>query len=239
MAHRTSLANMSMRFLPLYCLILVLTGGCNAWSSGSSNRVAARTSRAIDRDDADIHTSSRREACQALVTTTLTICTAAAISPMPAYADVTNKLASSTSLRALARAQRQLPSKLLPPAQSNNYIAVKTCLREPPFDTLRKDMLVLVRGGEDGPSADELVLAYKRLIKSVEDIDATSSLGMRGRSDIDPFQLGVEYEEIETALDLFIKVGSEAAGIPLQEDTRQMEVGSIDSRSGKVTSRVI
>ncbi|KAL7529544.1 hypothetical protein ACHAXR_004048 [Thalassiosira sp. AJA248-18] len=161
---------------------------------------------------------------------------------MPANADVTNKVASSTALRSLSRAQRQLPTKLLPPAQSNNYVGIKTALREPPFDTLRKDMLTLVRGGEDGQLADKLLVAYKQLIKSLEAIDATASQGMgrgRGPGKIDPFQLSSEYEDIEKAMDLFIVVASEAAGIPLQEDTQQTQVGSIDSRYGKVTSRVL
>lgn len=100
-------------------------------------------------------------------------------------------------------------------------------------------MLTLVRGGEDGLMADELLSAYKQLIKSLEAIDATSSLGMRRRSGIDPFQLTLDFEDIEKAMDSFIAVASEAAGIPLQEDTQQMQIGSIDSRSGKVVPRVL
>lgn len=224
------------RFLPLYyCAVVVLilsTNGSRAWSPPGNRGSGVHHTNSI---------LSRRNACQALIKSALTIiaCNTAAFPPMPAHADVTNKIASSTALRSLSRAQRQLPTKLLPPAQSNNYIGIKTCLREPPFDTLRKDMLTLVRGGEDGPMADELLLAYKQLIKSLEAIDATSSLGMRGRSGIDPFQLSSEYENVEKALDFFIGVGSEAAGIPLQEDTRQTQIGSIDSRSGKVEPRVL
>lgn len=99
-------------------------------------------------------------------------------------------------------------------------------------------MLVLVRGGEDGPKAGELLAAYKQLIKSLEEVDATATLGMQGRNK-DPFQLASEYDATEKALDLFIKVGAEAANIPLQEGTGQEQVGSIDVRSGKVTPRVI
>ena len=124
-------------------------------------------------------------------------------------------------------------------AQSNNYVGIKQALREPPLDELRKNMLILVRGGEDGPKADELISAYKQLIKSLEDIDATSSLGMRGRKMPDTFQLTLEYEAIEKALDVFIKVAAEAADIPMQYETEQTQVGSIDVRTGKVTPRVI
>lgn len=156
----------------------------------------------------------------------------------PAHADVANKVASSTALRALTNIRSKLPTKLLPVTQSNNYVGVKTSLREPPLDGIRKNMLVVVRGGEDGPKAGELLLAYKQLIKSLEDIDATASLGMRG-SKMDPFQLSIQYDAIEKAMDLFIKVGAEAANIPLQEMTDQTQVGSIDIRTGKVTPRVI
>jgi hypothetical protein len=101
-------------------------------------------------------------------------------------------------------------------------------------------MLILVRGGEDGPKADELRNAFSQLIKSFEAIDATSSLGMQGRTkNIDPFQLGREYEDIVQAMEFFLQVGGDAAGIPLMEDTNQPQVGSIDVRSGKVTERVI
>ena len=41
------------------------------------------------------------------------------------------------------------------------------------------------------------------------------------------------------SLELFIKVGGNAADIPLMQDSKQTEVGSIDARSGKFTERVI
>lgn len=221
-----------MNYCIAFVLLLLLADGSRAWSvvnSGSSRLTGS--------------SSNRRDACQTLVTYTVTIlCNTAAIPKLPANADVTNKVAGSTALRSLSRAQGQLRAKLLPPAQSNNYVGVKTALREPPFDTLRKDMLILVRGGEDGPLADKLLASYKQLIKALEAIDATASMGMgrgRGGGKIDPFQLSLEYDNIEKALDLFINVASEAAGIPLQEMSQQMKVGSIDSRSGEVTSRVL
>jgi len=248
--------------LQLHCLIvLVLSGGCTAWSTSwisSSSRAAVtptqtadnRVGKSDDDDDADAHillgtsskSTSRREALRQTVfaTTTLAMYASSLIPILPAYADVTNKIASSPALESLARVQRQLPTKLLPPAQSNEYLGVKTALRDPSFNSLRKDMLILVRGGEDGPKAGELRTAYAQLIKSLEAIDATSSLGMQGRTKtIDPFQLGVQYEEITNAMELFIQVGSDAAGIPLMEDTKQTQVGSIDVRSGKVTERSI
>ena len=148
-----------------------------------------------------------------------------------ARADVTNKVASSTALRALTRAQTQLPTKLFPEVQTNNFMGVKARLREPPFDLARKNGQILVRGGEDGPRVKELVRAYKEFIASLEKIDATASLGMRGRS-IDSFQMTQEYEAIVKALDSFLKVGAEAAEIPLQDAPSMQEnlkTGSIDT----------
>ena len=111
-----------------------------------------------------------------------------------ALADVTNKLASTTALRSLERVKEQLPVKLKPVAQANDYIGIKQALRLPPFDQVRKDLLTVVRGGEDGPKAGELQLAYKGLIKSLEDIDATASIGMgrSGKPKPDVFQLIIE-----------------------------------------------
>ena len=104
-------------------------------------------------------------------------------------------------------------------------------------------MLTLVRGGEDGPKADELLLAYKQLISALENLDATATLGMQSRSKkvtSDPFLLSLQYDEVEKALGVFIEVGAAAASIPLQEDDgKQTKVGSIDVRSGEVTPRVL
>ena len=104
-------------------------------------------------------------------------------------------------------------------------------------------MLTLVRGGEDGPKAGELLSAYKQLISALENLDATATLGMQGRSKKvtdDPFLFSLQYDEVEKALGVFIEVGAAAASIPLQEDFgKQTKVGSIDVRSGEVTPRVL
>uniref|UniRef100_A0A7S4AXQ4 Uncharacterized protein n=1 Tax=Pseudo-nitzschia australis TaxID=44445 RepID=A0A7S4AXQ4_9STRA len=178
------------------------------------------------------HDSSRREVLrQSFITVTLATIGAISV-PKAALADVTNKIASSTALRSLKRAQDQLPTKLLPEAQRNNFVGVKARLREAPFDEFRKNALILVRGGEDGPKASDLLLAYKELIAAVEAMDATASLGMKGRS-VDSFRLGTQYEDVAKALDSFLKVGSEAASIPLQESPSMQDnlrYGSIDSK---------
>jgi hypothetical protein len=124
--------------------------------------------------------------------------------PDVAKADVTNKVASTGALRSLKRAQSQLP-KLLPTVQSNDFVGVKAFLRNPPFDQVRKNCFILVRGGEDGPKATELETSYKTFISSLEKIDGTASLGMRGRK-VPPFQMSEEYETILSTLDSFLKV---------------------------------
>lgn len=181
---------------------------------------------------------ARREAFQKSLTTLIggvtafTALLSSSATTEAAHADVTNKIASSTALRALTRAQTQLPTKLLPEAKANNFIGVKARLREPPFDLVRKNGLILVRGGEDGPKAKELVRLYKGLIAALEKIDSTASLGMRGRT-VGPFEMSQEYDAIAAALAAFLKVGSEAADIPLQEQPSMQEnlrTGSIDSK---------
>ena len=236
---------------------VIMPDSCRSWSfssrSGAIERyqdISQTNSKVAERYKQDtIHQHTRR---QAIITSTLTIIHSALI-PSIANADVTNKIASPTALRSLSIVQRQLPIKLLPVCQSNNYIGVKKVLRESPFDELRKDLLTVVRGGEDGSKADELLLAYKQLIQSLEAIDATASLGMRGTSrgvfggldmtgltgSPDPFQLGIEYEEIEKAMDVFIKTGYEAGDIPVQYDSTNTKIGGIDVRSGKVEPRVL
>ncbi|KAL7446981.1 hypothetical protein ACHAXM_011058 [Skeletonema potamos] len=183
---------------------------------------------------------SRRHAVETISSTIIAALTTTS-APQTAYADVTNKIASTTALRSLSNLQTQLPMRLKPLAQSNNYVGVKQCLREPPLDGVRKNMLTLVRGGEDGPKAGELLIAYKRLISALENMDATATLGMQGRNKKtnDPFLLSLQYDEVENALGSFIEVGAAAASIPLQEDGKQTKIGSIDVRSGEVTPRVL
>ena len=137
-----------------------------------------------------------------------------AILPGVANADITNKVASTEALRKVKRAQKQL-NKLLPIAQANDFLEVKAFLRTPPFADVRKYAFTLVRGGEDGPKAVELEKSYKAFIASIEKIDSTSSLGIRGRK-IPQLQMSEEYVVIESTMQAFLKVAEEAAEIPVQ-----------------------
>jgi hypothetical protein len=150
--------------------------------------------------------TSRRDVFNVAVVGLLGGMSTVLINPEVSKADVTNKVASSPALRSLKRAQNYLP-KLLPNVQSNDYVAVKAFLRTPPFDEVRKNGYILVRGGEDSPKASELEASYKSFIASMEKIDGTASLGMRGRS-IRQLQMSEEYDNIVVAMEYFIKVRS-------------------------------
>ena len=82
---------------------------------------------------------------------------------------------------------------------------------------MRKVAFVLVRGGEDGPKAEQLTASYKSFIASLEKIDSTSSLGIRGRK-IPQLQLSEEYQVIESSMKDFVAVAEAAAEIPVQYD---------------------
>lgn len=227
------------RLIPLFAHIAFLLSLLRlSWMFGSGcSAFNLHTSSSVSK----VHMPSRRDV---IVTITSTIISTTVVTiPQYARADVTNKVASSTALRSLSNLQTQLPIRLKPLAQSNNYVGIKQCLRQPPLDSMRKSMLTLVRGGEDGPKAGELLLAYKQLISALENLDATATLGMQGRSKKvmdDPFLLSLQYDEVEKTLGVFIEVGAAAASIPLQEDAgKQAKVGSIDVRSGEVTPRVL
>lgn len=157
---------------------------------------------------------SRKEALGSICTGLLGVATAVLANPGVAQADITNKIASSTALRAIKQAEKRLPS-LLPTVKDNDFLGVKSFLRTPPFDEVRKNGSILVRGGEDGPKSDELKSTYKDLIVSIEKIDGTASLGMRGRK-IPQLQLLEEYDIISASMKSFLKVAEESVEIPLQ-----------------------
>jgi hypothetical protein len=142
----------------------------------------------------------------------ITTCTS--IFPGVANADITNKVASSTALRNIKRAQKQL-EKLQPIAESNDFTGVKEFLRTPPFSEVRKNCSIVIRGAEDGPKVEELDGVYKGFITSIEKIDGTASLGFRGRK-IPQLQMTDEYLLVQSALSDFLKVAEEAAEIPVQ-----------------------
>ena len=133
----------------------------------------------------------------------------------PAYADVTNKVQSTTALRNLQRCNKTLP-KLSKSVSEGDYLGVKSFFRTPPWDESRKNGQILVRAGEDlGKKSIELADKYKKFIASVEKIDGSASLGIRGRK-IDPIQFTTEYDSVQSTLQDLIQIAEETADIPLQ-----------------------
>jgi hypothetical protein len=181
-----------------------------------------------DYSSPDCHTSesisSRRDVLQLAYVGLVGTATSVVVGPVvsgtrnivePAHADVTSKVASTAALRNLQRCSKTLP-KLSASVSTNDYLGVKSFMRTPPWDEVRKNGQILVRGGEDlGPKATELSNKYKSFVESVEKIDGTASLGIRGRK-IDPLQLTVEYDSVQATLNDFIKVAEETVEIPIQ-----------------------
>jgi len=139
--------------------------------------------------------------------------------PTVANADITNKLASSTALRSVKLSQKKLAS-MEDFILTDDYVPLKEALRVQPFSEIRKSCTTLIRGGEDGPDADELQKRYKAFISSLERLDSTASLGMRGRKIADGEFLSA-YKQTVDALSDFVKVAEEASAIPVQYEGEQ------------------
>jgi hypothetical protein len=140
------------------------------------------------------------------------------------HADVTNKVASTTSIRSLERMKTLFPIKVLPLVERNDFLAVYGSLREPPFDSIRKNAKTLVLGGEDlGVQANELEKQYKILISALEKIDNTASKGTRNSNKFSSLQMKEEYDTLLIALDSFLKLGIETSQIPIQQQQQQQQ----------------
>jgi hypothetical protein len=96
----------------------------------------------------------------------------------PAVADVTNKVASQSSLRYIKRSIKEV-QKLELYASQNDYVEMKQGIRGPGISEIRKNAVILIRGGEDGPEATNLQNAYDSFIKDIEALDGAASLGIR------------------------------------------------------------
>lgn len=132
----------------------------------------------------------------------------------PAKADITNKLASSAALRTVKSAQKKLSSMELYISQ-NDYTSLKEALRVAPFADIRKACFTLVRGGEDGPDAEELNVRYKKFMASLERMDSLASLGMRGRT-VKNEEFYSSFTATVDALSSFAELAKEASEIPVQ-----------------------
>ena len=128
--------------------------------------------------------------------------------PMAANADVTNKVASPSALRSVQRSLKQLDSLELY-VTSDNYYELKAALRMAPLADVRKNMSILVRGGQDGPDAEQLQSKYQTFIQGLEQMDSTAGLALRGRKIPDDVFYD-KYKVTVAALTDFLKVAEES-----------------------------
>jgi len=116
----------------------------------------------------------------------------------------------SANLRSLKRAEKQL-SKLEFYAVENDYENMKLSIRNAPFSEVRKNSMSLIKefsGNED--AADKLTKAYGTFIASVEKMDNTAGLGLRGRK-LDKGELLKCYDAVKSSMAELIAVASEVS----------------------------
>ena len=176
----------------------------------SEKRVASVT--ALDAEQGEL---TRRGAFEAVSASFLTAVVAGGL-PSPACADVTNKVASTAALRAVKRALKDL-GEAEAACVGNQYTDAKEALRTPGLNEVRKNCLILIRGGNDGAEAENLKITYEKFVKDLEALDSQASLGMRGRKK--DIQLAGYYDSALASLKAFLEVGERSATIPLQESS--------------------
>lgn len=146
--------------------------------------------------------------------TTALVAGSVVLTPLAANADVTT---TSSALRGVKRSLKQLDSLELY-VTSDNYEELKAALRTAPLADIRKNMSTLVRRGEDGPNGDALASAYNKFIQVLEGMDSTAGLAMRGRN-IPAEEFYGKYKATVAALNDFLKVAEESAGVTLVEES--------------------
>uniref|UniRef100_A0A7S1Z940 Uncharacterized protein n=1 Tax=Ditylum brightwellii TaxID=49249 RepID=A0A7S1Z940_9STRA len=157
---------------------------------------------------------SRREAFATFNKAALAAATVLTTSAsLPANADVTNKIASSSALRTIKRCIRQLTDMEGSATSFNDYMSVKESIRKPPLTEVRRNCVILIKGGEDGPDAALLQEKYNAFIKALESLDGQASLGMRGRKGISMVE---EYDATMKAIKDFYEVAERTAEAPIQ-----------------------
>ena len=156
---------------------------------------------------------SRRQVCEAISTASLAVTTSVLI-PEVANADVTNKVASSSAIRVVKSAQKQLDT-LEFYAANNQYKELVQAVQSPPLTEIRKACTTLIRGGEDERDADKLVSSYQNFISSLEKMYTTAGLGIRGRTIPQGELLGL-YNDTVSTLSIFAAVAEDSVSIPLK-----------------------
>ena len=159
---------------------------------------------------------SRQELFQQFIKKSSTVASALTASTIliptsPAFADVTNKVASKAALRYIKRSIKEF-EKLEFFAAMNDYSEIKQGLRSPGLSEVRKNANVLIKGGEDSEEAENLAVAYSAFIKDIEKLDGDASLGYRGRKGV---ELLPSYTQALKDLKSFEEIAERATAIPI------------------------
>ncbi len=155
-----------------YFCMLTIALAATTVQGFSIHSPAMRTNTALSSHNGDI---TRRNAFQSILAAPALATIAIA---QPAFADVTNKVASQSALRYVKRSIKEF-EKLEFFAAQNDYAEVKAGIRSPALSEIRKNMQVLIKGGDDGAEAENLKSSYDAFIKGIEDLDSQASLGFR------------------------------------------------------------
>lgn len=116
----------------------------------------------------------------------------------------------SSNLRSLKRAEKQL-SKLEFYAVENDYENMKLAIRNAPFSEVRKNSFALIKEFSQQPAEQEkLTASYEIFISSLEKMDSTASLGMRGRK-LEKDALLQAYQATASSFSDWIQVVTEVA----------------------------
>lgn len=133
---------------------------------------------------------------------------------VPAHADVTSKVASSAALRNVKLVQKKF-SGLEEVVDANDFSELRGSLRAAPISDVRKNMSILVKGGEDGPDAQKLSDQYRNFIVCLEKMDGNAGVAMRGKK-LSDGEFVSSYKATVEALNTFLETAQAAADIPLQ-----------------------
>lgn len=168
--------------------VLALATGSNAFSTSMKKSSVLSSSTELHA----VHSNSRKEFLQTIGVASMVL--ASPIMNNVAFAEdavvvgeetavSAGLLVQSPNLRSLKRAQKQL-SKMEFYATENDYESLKVAIRNAPFSECRLKSFAILKEYKDQPAGiqEKLKASYDTFIASVEKMDNTAGLGMRGRS---------------------------------------------------------
>jgi hypothetical protein len=220
-----------MRFESI-ALALTATSIVTAFSTTLDNGSNTRVSSSSTRLDAAASSTPRRAFLTQAGTTTAAVGAASVLAfglPSPAAAYVASAAAMdpSVAMRTVKSTLRRLQADaFVDYVAFNEYESLRKALRDSPFSEIRKSCTSLIRtvqgdaisssdaaaaANNNNPSADVLSAKYKTFIASMERMDVTASVAVRGRQ-IEPGELKAAYSDTVSALQEFLSAAQDAVG---------------------------